>query len=84
MPARRPSVNFSEHSVLENRLGQEIAIQDSAAPIRDHEGAVIGAVVVFRDVTKERRLKPSVVLYQASHDALTGLINRREFDDMCG
>ncbi len=73
-------VNFAEHSVLVNRLGQEIAIQDSAAPIRDRNGRTIGAVVVFRDVTQERRLKRALS-YQASHDALTGLINRREFDN---
>ncbi len=72
-------VNFGEHSVLINRLGQEIAIQDSAAPIRDRNGRTVGAVVVFRDVTKERRLKRALS-FQASHDALTGLINRREFD----
>ena len=72
-------VNFGEHSVLINRLGQEIAIQDSAAPIRDRNGHTVGAVVVFRDVTKERRLKRALS-FQASHDALTGLINRREFD----
>src|SRR5579863_2721591 len=73
-------VHFAEHSVLLNRLGQEIAIQDSAAPIRDRGGGIVGAVVVFRDVTKERRLKRALS-YQASHDALTGLINRREFDN---
>jgi diguanylate cyclase (GGDEF)-like protein/PAS domain S-box-containing protein len=73
-------VHFAEHSVLLNRLGQEIAIQDSAAPIRDRAGEIVGAVVVFRDVTKERRLKRALS-YQASHDALTGLINRREFDN---
>jgi len=73
-------VHFAEHCVLLNRLGQEIAIQDSAAPIRDRGGAIVGAVVVFRDVTKERRLKRALS-YQASHDALTGLINRREFDN---
>ncbi len=73
-------VNFGEHSVLRNRLGQEIAIQDSAAPIRDRSGRTVGAVVVFRDVTKERRLKHALS-FQASHDALTGLINRREFDN---
>ena len=73
-------VNFGEHSVLINRLGQEIAIQDSAAPIRDRGGRTVGAVVVFRDVTKERRLKHALS-FQASHDALTGLINRREFDN---
>jgi diguanylate cyclase (GGDEF)-like protein/PAS domain S-box-containing protein len=73
-------INFGEHSVLRNRLGQEIAIQDSAAPIRDRSGRTVGAVVVFRDVTKERRLKHALS-FQASHDALTGLINRREFDN---
>ena len=73
-------VNFGEHSVLNNRLGQEIAIQDSAAPIRDRSGRTVGAVVVFRDVTKERRLKHALS-FQATHDALTGLINRREFDN---
>jgi diguanylate cyclase (GGDEF)-like protein/PAS domain S-box-containing protein len=73
-------VHFGEHSVLVNRLGQEIAIQDSAAPIRDRDGRTVGAVVVFRDVTKERRLKRALS-FQASHDALTGLINRREFDN---
>jgi len=72
-------VHFGESSVLVNRLGQEIAIQDSAAPIRDRAGRTVGAVVVFRDVTKERRLRHALS-YQASHDALTGLINRREFD----
>jgi diguanylate cyclase (GGDEF)-like protein/PAS domain S-box-containing protein len=73
-------VNFGEHSVLVNRLGQDIAIQNSAAPIRDRDGRTVGAVVVFRDVTKERRLKRALS-FQASHDALTGLINRREFDN---
>jgi diguanylate cyclase (GGDEF)-like protein/PAS domain S-box-containing protein len=70
----------SEHCLLINRQGQELAIQESAAPIRDRAGQIIGAVVVFRDVTKERRLKRALS-YQASHDALTGLINRREFDN---
>jgi diguanylate cyclase (GGDEF)-like protein/PAS domain S-box-containing protein len=67
-------------SVLVTRSGQEIAIQESAAPICDRQGRMIGAVIVFHDVTKERRLKRALA-YQASHDALTGLINRREFDN---
>jgi diguanylate cyclase (GGDEF)-like protein/PAS domain S-box-containing protein len=69
----------SDHNVLVNRRGEELAIQETASPIRDHEGEVAGAVIVFGDVTKERRLKRALS-YQASHDALTGLINRREFD----
>jgi diguanylate cyclase (GGDEF)-like protein/PAS domain S-box-containing protein len=69
----------SDRNVLVNRRGEELAIQETASPIRNREGAAIGAVIVFADVTKERRLKRALS-YQASHDALTGLINRREFD----
>ena len=69
----------SDHNVLVNRRGEELAIQETASPIRNREGVAIGAVIVFGDVTKERRLKRALS-YQASHDALTGLINRREFD----
>jgi diguanylate cyclase (GGDEF)-like protein/PAS domain S-box-containing protein len=70
---------LADHTVLLNRRGQEIAIQNSAAPIRDRNGVVIGAVMVFHDVSRERRLRRALA-YQASHDALTGLINRREFE----
>ena len=73
-------ITISDHTVLVNRRHQEIAIQESAAPIRDRGGSVIGAVMVFHDVSKERRLRRALA-YQASHDALTGLINRREFEN---
>jgi diguanylate cyclase (GGDEF)-like protein/PAS domain S-box-containing protein len=76
----RPESGAGDTSVLVTRTGQEIAIQESAAPICDRQGRMIGAVIVFHDVTKERRLKRALA-YQASHDALTGLINRREFDN---
>jgi diguanylate cyclase (GGDEF)-like protein/PAS domain S-box-containing protein len=69
----------SDRNLLVNRRGEDLAIQDTATPIRNREGEAIGAVIVFGDVTKERRLKRALS-YQASHDALTGLINRREFD----
>jgi diguanylate cyclase (GGDEF)-like protein/PAS domain S-box-containing protein len=70
----------ADHAVLVTRAGNEVAIQESAAPICDRQGQVIGAVIVFHDVTKERRLRRALS-WQASHDALTGLINRREFDN---
>jgi diguanylate cyclase (GGDEF)-like protein/PAS domain S-box-containing protein len=73
-------IAVADHTVLVNRRGQEIAIQDSAAPIRNRGGTIIGAVMVFHDVSKERRLRRALA-YQASHDALTGLINRREFEN---
>ena len=73
-------LGLAEHSVSVTRRGQEITIQDSAAPIRDRAGNLIGAVMVFHDISKERRLHRALH-YQASHDALTGLINRREFEN---
>lgn len=72
-------VEMVEPSLLINRRGQEISVQDSAAPIRDRGGRLIGVVMVFHDVSQERRLQRALS-YQATHDALTGLINRREFE----
>ena len=72
-------VDLPEPALLVNRRGQEISVQDSAAPIRDRTGRLIGAVMVFHDVSQERRLQRALA-YQATHDALTGLINRREFE----
>ncbi len=65
---------------LRSSGGSEFAIQLSAAPIRDTRGAVIGAVMVFHDASMERSLYQRLS-YQARHDALTGLINRRELED---
>jgi diguanylate cyclase (GGDEF)-like protein/PAS domain S-box-containing protein len=73
-------INLSDQTIIVNRRNQEISIQASAAPIRDRAGNIIGAVMVFHDVSKERQLRRALA-FQASHDALTGLINRREFEN---
>ena len=73
-------IAVEDHTVLINRRRQEIAIKHSAAPIRDRTEATIGAVMVFHDVSRERRLRRALI-YQATHDALTGLMNRREFEN---
>jgi PAS domain S-box-containing protein len=44
---------LANHTVLIARDGRECSIADSCAPIRDREGQVVGAVLVFRDVTDE-------------------------------
>lgn len=72
-------VGLANHSILVSRGGREHSINDSAAPIRNRRGDVIGAVLVFQDVTVERRLSRQVA-HDAAHDSLTGLINRREFE----
>ncbi len=48
-------VNLANHTALISRDGQEIPIEDSAAPIRDGAGNIIGVVLVFHDVTEKRR-----------------------------
>ena len=48
-------VGLANHTLLINRSGEEIPIDDSAAPIRDAEGRVLGVVLVFRDVSDRRR-----------------------------
>jgi diguanylate cyclase (GGDEF)-like protein/PAS domain S-box-containing protein len=73
-------ITLAENSTLITRNGDEVPIQDSAAPIRDRIGNIIGSVMVFHDVSKETRLFRQLS-YQASHDTLTGLVNRREFEN---
>lgn len=73
-------ITLAENSILITKTGDEIPIQDSAAPIRDRIGNIIGSVMVFHDTSKESRLFRQLS-YQASHDALTGLINRSEFEN---
>ncbi len=74
-------VGLANHTILIARDGTEHSIEDSAAPIRDHQGQVIGAVLVFHDVTESRNLAKKLS-WEASHDALTGLINRRGFEQL--
>jgi diguanylate cyclase (GGDEF)-like protein/PAS domain S-box-containing protein len=67
------------HAVLLSREGKEYSVRDSAAPIYDRSGAALGAVLVFKDVTQLRGMEREMI-YLASHDPLTGLINRRELE----
>ena len=73
-------IGLSQQTVLVTRQGQRTDIQHSAAPIHDREGTLTGSVIVFHDISRERRLHRALH-YQACHDALTGLINRREFEN---
>jgi len=57
----------------------EYAVQESVSPITDSNGIQVGAVLVFHDVTAIREMSRKLV-YQASHDAHTGLFNRTEFE----
>ncbi len=61
------------------RAGQTASVNDSVAPVRNEQGQAIGTVVVFNDVAESRALARQLA-WQASHDPLTGLINRHEFE----
>ena len=73
------TVGLGNHTVLINRQGEELGVEDSAAPIRDSELNVIGVVLVFHDVSAQRLLGRQIS-HQATHDPLTGLLNRAEFE----
>jgi diguanylate cyclase (GGDEF)-like protein/PAS domain S-box-containing protein len=72
-------VRNSDHRLLTSRSGRSYVIQDNASPLRDRTGEILGAVVVFRDVTEMRHMMRRME-YLAHHDSLTGLVNRREFE----
>ena len=76
-------VGLANHTVLVDRHGNEIAIEDSAAPIRDRNGEIVGVVMVFHDVSEAREMSLQMN-WQATHDALTGLVNRRESEHRIG
>ncbi len=69
----------SDNAILVSRGGREYAVECSATPIRGRNGEALGAVMVFRDVSEARRLAREIS-YQATHDALTSLVNRRAFE----
>ncbi len=69
----------SQHALLLRKDGREFLIEGSRAPIRNEADETIGSVLVFRDVSKARVLAQQLS-WQASHDELTGLPNRRAFE----
>lgn len=74
-PAHAPHAE----AVLLARVARRVPIEYSAAPLRNETGNAIGAVIVFRDVTVHHQLTDRL-RYEATHDALTGLVNRAEFE----
>jgi diguanylate cyclase (GGDEF)-like protein len=65
--------------VLVSRSGERRDVRDSAAPVRTLDGKIIGAVLVFQDVTQSRVLQRQLE-HSAMHDGLTGLPNRSSFE----
>jgi diguanylate cyclase (GGDEF)-like protein/PAS domain S-box-containing protein len=88
-PARNPMeqamqldrvVGLTPNCLLIRRDGVETPIEDSASPIHDRAGQVIGSVIVFKDVS-EARARSLQAVYLAQHDFLTDLPNRMLLND---
>lgn len=78
--AMRRRVNMGRRAVMVSIDGeQEHSVEITASPVRAPGNSISGAVVVFHDVSELRGLTRKMS-YQATHDPLTGLINRREFE----
>lgn len=73
----------SSEVTFKGAAAREHVIEASAAPIRDETSVVAGAVLIFRDITEMHALSHELRLH-ASHDSLTGLLNRREFEVRLG
>lgn len=72
--------HMPSHLIMKHPTGREISIDCTVSHLTDRIGNAIGNVLVLRDVSLERELT-SALAYQASHDALTGLLNRNEFEN---
>ena len=75
------SVNISGETILKGtRSPQKYSIEVTISPIRDKDQKIIGTVLVFHDVTVLQTMAQQMS-HQATHDSLTGLINRQEFEN---
>ncbi|MEW6648370.1 MAG: EAL domain-containing protein [Pseudomonadota bacterium] len=69
----------ADEGVLIQDDGSRYHLKITAAPMRDHFGHVVGAVLALHDITEVMGMARQLS-YQASHDMLTGLYNRRVFE----
>jgi diguanylate cyclase (GGDEF)-like protein/PAS domain S-box-containing protein len=65
-------VALANHTILIRQDGSEISIEDTAAPIRDRDGAIIGSVLVFHDVTERQEVRKAL---RENEERLRTLIN---------
>lgn len=71
---------LTNHAVITSRNGARVFIEDSATPVKDNEGNTTGVVLIFRDVS-ERKAQKAKIEYLSYHDQLTGLYNRRYYEE---
>ncbi|HEY0686396.1 MAG TPA: EAL domain-containing protein [Steroidobacter sp.] len=78
--ATQSKVTAGRRGLMISRNGnEERSVELTVTPLKGQKGDLVGTVVVVRDVSELRGITKQMS-YQASHDALTGLVNRREFE----
>jgi diguanylate cyclase (GGDEF)-like protein/PAS domain S-box-containing protein len=78
LTTRKPIIMHGQ-SLLITQTGVTLALQLSAAPVINAHDKLVGVVVVLHDVSQERELQAQLA-YQANHDSLTGLVNRKSLE----
>ena len=77
---KHQAYQLATKNLLLSRNGKEYAVEGSASPIKNRQGATVGTAIVFRDVTSARRMARKIS-WQAAHDSLTKLYNRQKFEE---
>lgn len=78
--ASQDTVLFDSQKLLMSHSGQEIPVEGAISPILNEEGNTVGSVVIFRDHTEQKK-KQDEIIFLSYHDQLTGLYNRRFFEE---
>ncbi|WKY47552.1 diguanylate cyclase [Eubacteriaceae bacterium ES3] len=72
--------DLESHAILVSRTGANYHLEDTVIPIKDQGGQLSGVVMIFRDIT-DHKMRNKEMEYQTFHDSLTGLYNRRYFEE---
>ena len=77
---RKQTYKLTAKCILTARSGRKYAIEGTASPIKDRQSKLCGVVIVFRNVSQARKIAQKLS-WQATHDPLTKLYNRRKFEE---
>ncbi|MFW5914087.1 MAG: diguanylate cyclase domain-containing protein, partial [Bacillota bacterium] len=80
---KEKKTDLERNTILKNHEGKDLFIEDSSSPILGKNGELIGAVLVFRDISKQKD-REQKILHISHHDYLTGIPNRRFFQESLG
>ncbi|MEI7616239.1 MAG: PAS domain S-box protein, partial [Actinomycetota bacterium] len=80
MTGKGSIVDYGSHAILISKEGIKKPIENSMAPIMGPENKLIGLVLVFRDISDKKK-KQEEIIYLSYHDELTGLYNRRFYEE---